>query len=67
MSLFEAWLHANHAQILRAFVRDVRTLVSSESPDAVEIIAGIKTLLDEPAEPLEESRHANGTEGPGNP
>jgi hypothetical protein len=40
-------------------VRDVRTFASSQTPEAIEMVAGIKTLLDEPADPLEKSRHAN--------
>jgi hypothetical protein len=35
---------------LRAFVRDVRTFVSDQSPEMIEIFSGIKTILGESAD-----------------
>ena len=46
----KACLDANHASSLRAFVKDVRTFVSRDTPETIEMISGIKKLLEETAE-----------------
>ena len=35
---------------MRAFMRDVRTFASSQTPEVIDMIAGIKKLLDEPTD-----------------
>ena len=47
---FRRWSKTTTFSEMRAFVRDVRTFVSRQSPDTIEVLAGIKTLLDKSAD-----------------
>ena len=54
---FRRWPQTVTYSEMRDFVRDVRTFVSSRTPEAAEMLMGIKTLLDEPAEPKRKKRN----------
>ena len=47
---FRRWTKTTDISDLRAFVRDVRTFLNSQTPEVVNMISGIKHLLGEPAD-----------------